>query len=46
MLNPDIAAAMLFVGLSEGWYKGLKLAQFFGAGLANPTGARGHGEPG
>ncbi len=40
MLNPDIAAAMLFVGLSEGWYTGKKLAQFFGPGLENPTGAR------
>jgi putative chitinase len=40
MLNPDIAAAMLFVGLSEGWYTGKKLAQFFGTGLENPVGAR------
>lgn len=40
MLNPDIAAAMLFVGLSEGWYTGKKLSQFFGPGLENPTGAR------
>lgn len=40
MLNPDIAAAMLFVGLSEGWYTGKRLAQFFGTGLENPTGAR------
>lgn len=40
MLNPDIAAAMLFVGLSEGWYTGKRLAQFFGTGLENPVGAR------
>jgi putative chitinase len=40
MLNPDIAAAMLFVGLSEGWYTGKKLSQFFGQGLENPVGAR------
>ena len=40
MLNPDIAAAMLFVGLSEGWYTGNKLSQFFGQGLENPVGAR------
>ncbi|MGU3408298.1 hypothetical protein [Methylobacterium brachiatum] len=40
MLDSDIAAAMLFVGLSEGWYTGRKLAQFFGPGLENPVGAR------
>lgn len=40
MLDPDIAAAMLFVGLSEGWYTGRKLSQFFGPGLENPTAAR------
>lgn len=40
MLNPDIAAAMLFVGLSEGWYTGMKLSQFFGPGMENPTSAR------
>jgi putative chitinase len=40
MLDPDIAAAMLFVGLTEGWYTGKKLSQFFGPGLENPTGAR------
>jgi putative chitinase len=32
MLDPDISAAMLFVGLSEGWYTGKRLADFFGPG--------------
>ncbi len=32
MLDPDISAAMLFVGLSEGWYTGKKLSDFFGPG--------------
>jgi putative chitinase len=40
MLDADVAAAMLFVGLTEGWYTGKKLANFFGTGLENPTGAR------
>lgn len=40
MLDHDVAAAMLFVGLSEGWYTGLKLSQFFGPGMENPVGAR------
>lgn len=40
MLNPDIAAAMLFVGLTEGWYTSKKLSQFFGTGIENPVGAR------
>ncbi|AWV18825.1 hypothetical protein A3862_27485 [Methylobacterium sp. XJLW] len=40
MLNPDIAAAMLFVGLSEGWYTGKKLSDYFGGGRDNPVGAR------
>lgn len=40
MLDHDSAAAMLFVGLTEGWYTGQKLAQFFGAGQENPVAAR------
>lgn len=32
MLDPDISAAMLFVGLSEGWYTGKKLSDYFGPG--------------
>ncbi|WP_244478856.1 hypothetical protein [Methylobacterium sp. Leaf106] len=40
MLTPDVAAAMLFVGLSEGWYTGKKLADYFGPGRENPTNAR------
>ncbi|ACL58930.1 hypothetical protein [Methylobacterium nodulans] len=40
MLNPDIAAVMLFVGLSEGWYTGRKLSDYFGPGRENPTHAR------
>jgi len=40
MLDPDISAAMLFVGLSEGWYTGTKLSDYFGAGKNDPVGAR------
>lgn len=40
MLDHDIAAAMLFVGLTEGWYTGRKLSQFFGVGQENPVAAR------
>lgn len=40
MLDPDISAAMLFVGLSEGWYTGRKLSDYFGAGKNDPVGAR------
>lgn len=40
MLEPDISAAMLFVGLTEGWYTGRKLSDYFGAGKNDPVGAR------
>jgi putative chitinase len=40
MLEPDIAAAMLFVGLSEGWYTGKKLSDFFTDTKAVPVAAR------
>lgn len=40
MLDPDISAAMLFAGLSEGWYTGRKLSDYFGAGKNDPVGAR------
>lgn len=40
MLVPDIAAAMLFIGLSEGWYTGKRLSDFFGPGKDDPVGAR------
>ena len=32
MLDPDISAAMLFVGLAEGWYTGKRLSDYFGPG--------------
>ncbi|MCE4223385.1 hypothetical protein HCU64_06445 [Methylobacterium sp. C25] len=40
MLDPFIAAAMLYTGLSEGWYTGKKLSDYFGPGRDNPTAAR------
>lgn len=40
MLDPDISAAMLFTGLSEGWYTGRKLSDFFGPGKNDVVGAR------
>lgn len=40
MLDPDIAAAMLFIGLSEGWYTGRKLSEFFEGGRDDAIGAR------
>lgn len=40
MLDPDVSAAMLFVGLGEGWYTGKRLSHYFGGGLDNPIGAR------
>lgn len=39
-LHPDVAAAILLIGASEGWYTGLKLADFLGNGKADWTGAR------
>ncbi|ACL61251.1 hypothetical protein [Methylobacterium nodulans] len=40
MLDDRIAAAMLFIGLSEGWYTGKKLAHYFGPQREDPTNAR------
>lgn len=40
MLDPFIAAAMLFVGLSEGWYTGKRLSDYFGDGKSLPIAAR------
>lgn len=39
-MHPDVAAAILFVGQTEGWFTGKKLADFFGAGRADWAGAR------
>jgi putative chitinase len=40
-MAPDVAAAVLFIGMSEGWFTGRKLADYFGPGkLPNPTSAR------
>ncbi|NEU14709.1 hypothetical protein G3T14_21760 [Methylobacterium sp. BTF04] len=37
---PDIAAAIMFIGMSEGWFTGRKLSQYFGSGAPIPVGAR------
>ncbi|WP_342106263.1 hypothetical protein [Methylobacterium sp. SI9] len=39
-LRPDIAAAILFHGMIEGWFTGKKLSDYFGHGKSNPRGAR------
>ncbi|MCJ2015227.1 hypothetical protein [Methylobacterium sp. J-076] len=39
-LRPDVASAILFTGMVEGWFTGKKLADFFGPGRADPVGAR------
>lgn len=39
-LRPDIAAAILLIGASEGWYTGKKLSDYFGNGKADWKGAR------
>ncbi|MDO9428467.1 MAG: hypothetical protein Q7T93_16745 [Methylobacterium sp.] len=39
-LVPDVAAAIMFRGMAEGWFTGRKLSQYFGAGVTNATGAR------
>lgn len=39
-MDPDIAAAILFVGTREGWFTGRKLSNYFGAGKADWKGAR------
>lgn len=39
-MRPDVAAAILFVGMSEGWFTGKRLADYFGAGKTDAVGAR------
>jgi putative chitinase len=39
-LQPDLAAAILYRGMAEGWFTGKKLADYFGHGKADPVGAR------
>lgn len=39
-MHPDVAAAILFVGMSEGWFTGKRLADYFGAGKTDAVGAR------
>lgn len=36
----DVAAAILFYGMIEGWFTGKKLADYFGGGRYEPVGAR------
>lgn len=39
-MRPDVAAAILFYGMVEGWFTGKKLADYFGSGRNDPVGAR------
>ncbi len=39
-LRLDVAAAILFDGMVEGWFTGKKLADYFGGGRYEPVGAR------
>ncbi|WP_292499959.1 hypothetical protein [Methylobacterium sp.] len=39
-MRPDVAAAILFYGMIEGWFTGKKLADYFAPGRADPIGAR------
>ncbi|MCJ2039854.1 hypothetical protein MKK55_13035 [Methylobacterium sp. J-059] len=39
-MHPDVASAILFLGMREGWFTGARLAQYFGPGRADWTGAR------
>lgn len=39
-LDPRIAAAILFVGMSEGWFTGKKLSDYFRAGVSDAINAR------
>lgn len=39
-LRPDVAAAILFYGMIDGWFTGKALADYFGPGRADPVGAR------
>lgn len=39
-MQPDIAAAIMFIGSSEGWFTGKKLSDYLGNGKADWKGAR------
>lgn len=39
-LQPDIAARIMFSGMTDGWFTGKRLADYFGAGAANWKHAR------
>ncbi|SFG64736.1 hypothetical protein [Methylobacterium gossipiicola] len=39
-MRPDVAAAILFYGMIEGWFTGKKLGDYFAPGRADPVGAR------
>ncbi|MFK5596797.1 hypothetical protein ACFZ8E_07305 [Methylobacterium sp. HMF5984] len=39
-MRPDVAAAILFYGMIEGWFTGKKLGDYFGPGRADAVGAR------
>lgn len=39
-LRPDVAAAILFYGMIEGWFTGKALADYFGPGRSDAVGAR------
>lgn len=40
-MTPDIAAAIMYLGMQAGWFTGQKLSNYFGAGaLPDPTNAR------
>lgn len=39
-MDPQIAARILFVGMTEGWFTGKKLSDYFRAGLSDPINAR------
>lgn len=39
-MRSDLAAAIAFIGMREGWFTGHKLSDFFGNGRCDPEGAR------
>ena len=39
-MRPDVAAAILFYGMIEGWFTGKKLGDYFVPGRSDPKGAR------
>src|SRR5215204_511437 len=39
-LKPNIAAAIMFLGMHEGWFRGDKLADYFNDDTDDPVGAR------